>query len=111
MPRGMQKKQKEEKKDDGRNENGRPVRQPVSQIRKYIHSDCITDRVVREGVFMIIADKSAPESMVLVPMDDYEDGVVAKTKLMIVTDLVEHMDCDECSYMITLKRVLGLGGR
>ena len=56
MPRGMQKKQKEEKKDDGRNEKGRPVRQPVSQIRKYIHSDCTTDQAVREGVFAMILD-------------------------------------------------------
>lgn len=59
---------------------------------------------------MIIADELTPESMVLVPLDDYEDGVVARTKLLIVTDLVEHMDCDERSCMITLKRVLGLGG-
>lgn len=60
---------------------------------------------------MIIADELTPESMILVPMDDYEDGIVARTKLLIVTDLVEHMDCDERSCMITLKRVLGLGGR
>lgn len=38
---------------------------------------------------MIIADELAPESMVLVPMDDYEDGIVARTKLMLITDLVE----------------------
>lgn len=38
---------------------------------------------------MIIADELTPESMVLVPMDDYEDGIVARTKLMLITDLVE----------------------
>lgn len=38
---------------------------------------------------MIIADELTQESMVLVPMDDYEDGIVARTKLMLITDLVE----------------------
>lgn len=57
---------------------------------------------------MIIADELTPESMVLVPMDDYEDGVVAKTKLMMITDLVEksrYVD-DE-----TLRILLGLDVR
>ena len=40
MLRGMQKKRKEEKKDDRRygerNEKGRPARQPVSQIKNII---------------------------------------------------------------------------
>ena len=57
---------------------------------------------------MIIADELTPESMVLVPMDDYEDGVVARTKLMMITDLVEkskYIDED------ALRILLGLNAR
>lgn len=57
---------------------------------------------------MIIADELTPKSMVLVPMDDYEDGVVARTKLMMITDLVEkskYIDED------ALRILLGLNAR
>ena len=54
---------------------------------------------------MIIADELTPESMVLVPLDDYEDGIVARTKLILITDLVE-----KSSYVDdkTLRILLGI---
>lgn len=57
---------------------------------------------------MIIADELTPESMVLVPLDDYEDGIVARTKLLMITDLVEkskYIDED------ALRILLGLNAR
>lgn len=58
---------------------------------------------------MIIANENELlNPMVTVPLWQYEDGVRAITKLEIVTDLAAHMNCDECSCMMTLKRVLGL---
>lgn len=54
---------------------------------------------------MIIADELTPESMMMVPLDDYEDGIVARTKLMLITDLVE-----KSSYVDdkTLRILLGI---